>query len=150
MNVVVVAVDKLREPYAREGCDLYLERLRHYLGVSVVEVRKETGADAMATEGRRILERVEVDDIVWALDRSGAALSSIELANRVADVERSGRRRLVIAIGGPDGLDAGVIARADVRWSLSPLTFLHEMARLIALEQLFRAVKILRGEPYHR
>ncbi|HYK53090.1 MAG TPA: 23S rRNA (pseudouridine(1915)-N(3))-methyltransferase RlmH, partial [Candidatus Eremiobacteraceae bacterium] len=70
--------------------------------------------------------------------------------NSVADVERSGKRRLVIAIGGPQGLDETVLARADLRWSLSPLTFLHEMARLIALEQLYRAAKILRGEPYHR
>lgn len=150
MNVTIVAVDKLREPYAREGCDLYLERLRRYFGVSVIEIRKETGADAVAVEGRRVLDRLADDDVVWALERTGIALSSLDLANKVGDVERSGKRRLVIAIGGPDGLDAIVLARADLRWSLSPLTFLHEMARLIALEQFYRAAKILRGEPYHR
>lgn len=150
MNVAIVAVDKLREPYALDGCALYLERLRRYFGVSVVETRKETGSDAVALEGRKILARIDDDDIVWALDRAGVAMSSIDLARRISDVERSGKRRLVIAIGGPEGLDERVLARADLRWSLSPLTFLHEMARLIALEQLYRAAKIARGEPYHR
>lgn len=150
MNVAIIAVDKLREPYARTGCALYLERLQRYFGVTVIETRKENGPGAALLEGRAMLERIDDDDVVWALDRVGATLSSTDLANRVADVERSGKRRLVIAIGGPEGLDDTVIARADLRWSLSPLTFLHEMARLIALEQLYRAAKILRGEPYHR
>ena len=150
MNVAIVAVDKLREPYARAGCALYLERLRRYFGIGVIETRKETGSDAVALEGGKILERIEEDDVVWALDRVGVAMSSTDLARRLGDVERSGRRRLVIAIGGPEGLDERVLSRADLRWSLSPLTFLHEMARLIALEQLYRAAKIARGEPYHR
>lgn len=150
MNVAIVAVDKLREPYAREGCELYRERLGRYFGVSIIETRKDAGRDAVELEGRRILERIAADDVVWALDRGGTQLSSLELARALGDVERSGRRRLVVAIGGADGLDAAVVARADLRWSLSPLTFVHEMARLIALEQLYRAAKILRGEPYHR
>lgn len=150
MNIAVVAVDKLREPYARTGCALYLERLSRYYGVTVFETRKESGPGAVPIEGRNILDRIDGDDVVWALDRIGEALSSNDLARRLGDVERSGKRRLVIAIGGPDGLDESVLARADLRWSLSPLTFLHEMARLIAFEQLYRAVKIGRGEPYHR
>jgi 23S rRNA (pseudouridine1915-N3)-methyltransferase len=150
MNISIVAVDKLREPYARTGCALYLERLGRYYGVTVIETRKEAGTGAVLLEGRAILGRIDDDDIVWALDRSGIAMSSTDLARRIGDVERSGKRRLVIAIGGPEGLDESVLARADLRWSLSPLTFLHEMARLIALEQLYRAAKIGRGEPYHR
>ena len=150
MNVAIIAVDKLREPYARAGCELYLQRLQRYFGVVVIETRKENGPSAALLEGRGILERVDDDDVVWALDRNGVALSSTDLAHRVADVERSGKRRLAIAIGGPEGLDETVLTRAGLRWSLSPLTFLHEMARLIALEQLYRAAKILRGEPYHR
>jgi len=150
MNVAIVAVDKLREAYLKTGCDLYLQRLRPYFRVDVVETRKESGVDARALEGRRILEHVDAIDVVWALDRVGVALSSVELSQRLTQTERSGRRRLVLAIGGSAGLDDAVLARADLRWSLSPLTFLHEMARLIALEQLYRAAKISRGEPYHR
>jgi 23S rRNA (pseudouridine1915-N3)-methyltransferase len=150
MNVTIVAVDKLREQYVKAGCELYEKRLAPYGGVTIVEIRKSAAADAMLREGRSILDRIAPDDVVWALDRIGKPLSSLELAHKIADVERSGKRRLVLAIGGPEGLHESVLARADFRWSLSELTFLHEMARLVALEQLYRAAKIGRGEPYHR
>lgn len=150
MNVTIVAVDKLREQYVRAGCELYAKRLVPYGGVTTVEIRKSTAADAMAREGRSILNLIAPDDVVWALDRVGKPLTSLELARKVAEVERSGKRRLILTIGGPEGLHESVLARADFRWSLSELTFLHEMARLVALEQLYRAAKIGRGEPYHR
>jgi 23S rRNA (pseudouridine1915-N3)-methyltransferase len=150
MNVTIVAVGKLRERYIREGCDEYLKRLAPYAGVEIIEVRSAQGASARASEGRDILARVADGASLWALDRVGVALSSTDLAREVSGLERSGVRRLVLAIGGADGLDASVCERADLRWSLSPLTFLHEMTRLIVLEQLYRAAKINRGEPYHR
>lgn len=150
MNVLIIAVDKLREAYVRTGCELYVKRLHPYHSVTTVDVRKGSGAAATADEGRRILERIEPTDVVWALDREGDAIASAALAKRIALVERAGRRRMVLAIGGADGLSEAVLARADLRWSLSPLTFLHEMTRLIVLEQLYRAAKIARGEPYHR
>ena len=150
MNVTILAVDKLREAYVREGCDMYAQRIAPYVGIETVEVRKASGDDALASEGRGILNRVSNDDVLWVLDRSGDPLSSTELARKIADVERSGKRRLVLAIGGPDGLHESVLRRANFRWSLSDLTFLHEMSRLIVLEQLYRATKIGRGEPYHR
>ncbi len=150
MNVVVLAVDKLREPYLRDGCALYLKRLAPYMRVSVVETRKASGAGAREVEAEDLLARLHRDDVVWALDGSGAMLSSEELAEQLGAVGRSGARRLVLAIGGPDGLSPRVIQRADLCWSLSRLTFLHEMARLVALEQLYRAAKIARDEPYHR
>lgn len=150
MNVTILAVDKLREQYVRAGCELYAKRLAPYGGVTTVEIRKSTAADAMAREGRSMLNHIAPDDVVWALDRIGKPLSSLELARKIAEVERSGKRRLVLTIGGPEGLHQSVLSRADFRWSLSELTFLHEMARLVALEQLYRAAKIGRGEPYHR
>ena len=150
MNVTIVAVDKVREAYLRSGCALYVKRLAPYAGIAIVEMRKSSGADALAREGRDILDRIDASDVVWALDREGERLSSVDLAGKIAAVERSGARRLVLAIGGPDGLDAPVLARAQFRWSLSDLTFLHEMARLIVLEQLYRAARIARSEPYHR
>jgi 23S rRNA (pseudouridine1915-N3)-methyltransferase len=146
MNLTVIAVDKLREPYAREGCAVYTAKLAPYLPVSVIELKPQS----IDAEGRAMLARIDEDGLVWALDREGVALSSPELARALAGAQRSGRRRLTLLVGGAEGLHAHCIARADFRWSLSPLTFLHEMARLIALEQLFRAIKIDRGEPYHR
>ncbi len=151
MNVQIVAVDKLREAYVREGCQLYEQRLRPIMPVTVRETRPASDDKAaVETEGKAILRAIGPDDIVWALDLRGTIVSSATLARMLADAERSGRRRLTLAIGGALGLSPAVIERADFVWSLSHLTFLHEMARLIVLEQLYRAVKINRGEPYHR
>jgi 23S rRNA (pseudouridine1915-N3)-methyltransferase len=146
MNLTLLAVDKMREPYLRDGCERLEAKLSPYLPVDIVEVKPQSKED----EGTSLLARIDADSIVWVLEREGTLLSSPQLARRLADVERSGKRRLTIVVGGSDGLDRSVVERADFAWSLSPLTFLHEMARLIALEQLFRAVKINRGEPYHR
>jgi 23S rRNA (pseudouridine1915-N3)-methyltransferase len=146
MNLTILAVDKMREPYLRTGCERFAAKLAPYLPVDVVEIKPQS----MEAQAEKMLARIDLDTIVWALDREGEALSSPALAARLADAQRSGRRRLALLIGGPDGLHPSALKRADFRWSLSPLTFLHKMARLIALEQLFRAVKINRGEPYHR
>jgi len=149
MNVDIIAVDKLREPYLREGCAIYVERLRPYITVSVCEVRPSSESNGVETEGAAILRQVKAEDVLWTLDLRGKSVSSTDLARKLAEVERSGRRRLAIIIGGAHGLSKAVMERADFVWSLSALTFLHEMARLVALEQLYRAVKINRGEPYH-
>jgi 23S rRNA (pseudouridine1915-N3)-methyltransferase len=150
MNVQIVAVDKLRESYVRAGCRLYEERLQPIMPVSVRETRPSSSDDAVAIEGQAILRGIGPDDIVWALDPRGTIISSTTLAKMLVDAQRSSRRRLTLAIGGARGLSQAVIERADFVWSLSQLTFLHEMARLVVLEQLYRAVKINRGEPYHR
>ncbi len=150
MKIVIVAVDKLREAYIRSGCALYEERLQPLASVSTREVRAKVASSRVKAEGQAILSVVAPDDCVWALDQGGKILSSFEVAQKLAAVERSGRRRLVLAIGGAEGLSDDVLKRADFVWSLSRLTFLHEMARLLVLEQLYRAIKINRGEPYHK
>ena len=146
MNVTLLAVDKMREPYLRDGCDRMIAKLKPHMPVSVVEIKPQT----IDEEALAMIARIADGSIVWALDREGEALSSTQLARRIATVQQSGRRRLTLLIGGAEGLGTAVLERADLRWSLSRLTFLHEMARLIVLEQLYRAIKINRGEPYHR
>jgi 23S rRNA (pseudouridine1915-N3)-methyltransferase len=150
MNVEIIAVGKIRESYIREGCAMYEKRLRPFLPVSMHEIRPLASADGVEAEGVAILRRVGDEDIVWALDARGRSISSTDLARMLTDAERSGRRRLAIAIGGSRGLSKAAIQRASFVWSLSELTLLHEMARLIVLEQLYRAMKIKRGEPYHK
>jgi len=150
VNIEIIAVDRLREPYLREGCNLYLKRLRSLMPVTVSEIRRSTDADGLANEGARLLERVPDGALLWILDERGRTLSSTALAARLSQLQHSGKRRLAIVIGGDRGLANSVRQRADFCWSLSPLTFLHEMTRLIVLEQLYRAAKINRGEPYHR
>jgi 23S rRNA (pseudouridine1915-N3)-methyltransferase len=146
MNVSIVAVDRLRESYLRDGCGLYTKRLGPLLPVRMVDVRASTQSE----ESSALLKQLPADATVWALDRTGIELTSEQLASRLQSVERSGARHLALIIGGAEGLGNEVMARAHFVWSLSPLTFLHEMARLLVLEQLYRAVKINRGEPYHR
>lgn len=146
MNVTLLAVDRLRESYLRDGCAMYIKRLAPLLPVRTTEVRSGT----MAEESAAQLKLIATDAAVWALDRSGTELSSEQLASRLQTVERSGTNHLALVIGGAEGVADSVLSRADFVWSLSPLTFLHEMARLLVLEQLYRAVKINRGEPYHR
>lgn len=150
MKIDLIALDKLREPYLREGCALYVQRLAPLLPVSMVDIKASTSEDSSTIEGEAILRRVDDDALLWALDQTGQAITSHELARRLSSAENSGCRRLVLAIGGADGLSPAVRKRADFVWSLSELTFLHEMARLIVLEQLYRAAKINRGQPYHR
>jgi 23S rRNA (pseudouridine1915-N3)-methyltransferase len=87
---------------------------------------------------------------VWALDERGRQLSSAELAAMLATRMRSGPRGVTFLVGGADGLPAPVVDRADIRWSLGRLTLPHRLARLILVEQLYRALSIVRGEPYHR
>jgi len=148
--VTIVAVDKLREPYVCAGCELYTQRLSRYYSMGIVEVRPARGTSAISEEGKAILDRVDRDAVLWALDRVGTSLSSTGLAAKLTKAERSGTGGLTLAIGGALGLHASVLRRAQFVWSLSDLTLLHEMARLVVLEQLYRAAKINHREPYHR
>lgn len=150
MIVTIVAVGRIKEPYLREGCAEYRKRLRPFFPVDVVELRDPKPGDADDVLGDAMLARAGPQATLWALDIEGTAIDSVELARRIAAVASTGSRRLVLAIGGADGLPRAVVRRADFRWSLSPLTFLHDMTRLIVFEQLYRAAKIERGAPYHR
>lgn len=150
MNIEILAVDKVRKPYLREACGVYVKRLGPLVPVTITEIRPAVSTDNISVEAKRILDRVDDESLLWALDASGRQLSSVALAAKIDAAQRSGKRRLALVIGGDRGLGEAVRVRADFVWSLSQLTFLHEMARFIVLEQLYRAVKINRGEPYHR
>jgi 23S rRNA (pseudouridine1915-N3)-methyltransferase len=148
----LIAVDRLRSPYVAAACDDMRERLSRYHTYQEIEVRAGDGSDppaAMRDEAGRILRQLRPDDRVWLLDRSGLELSSPQLASRLEAVTRDGAQRLTLVIAGTYGAAPSLIERANFSWSLSPLTFLHEWARMLVLEQLYRAAKIARDEPYH-
>jgi 23S rRNA (pseudouridine1915-N3)-methyltransferase len=140
VKLSVVAVGKLKEVWVQEGCAEYLRRLRGKLPLEVIEVRDD------AELQKRIPPRYEV----WALDERGKQLSSEELAQAIGKRMNAGAQGIALLIGGADGLPAELVKRADFTWSLGRLTLPHRLARLILLEQLYRAHSILRGEPYHR
>jgi 23S rRNA (pseudouridine1915-N3)-methyltransferase len=152
MDLTVVCVGKLR-PYYRSAADDYLRRLRRYANPTEHEVREASRAPTVpvqrAEEAARLETRIVEGSRVVALTREGTGWSSRELARQL-DRWLLAARPLSFVIGGSAGLDGSLTARADARWSLGPLTFPHELARIIVLEQLYRAFTILRGEPYHK
>ena len=136
----VLAVGKIRRGWIQEGIDLYRKRLP---GLEVIELRDSTPQK----EADAIQAALRSDERLIALMEEGDTLASIPFARRL---ERYGNERLAFVIGGADGLTAELKARASWRLSLSPMTFPHELARLMLIEQLFRAQAILQGSPYHR
>lgn len=152
MQILIVAVGKLRERYVAAACDDFRTRLAPYYPLEVSEVKAAKGGTpeaAMLEEGERILRCVRREDCVWLLDRCGDQCSSEELSRRVTAVANAGTRRFTLIVAGTYGASGALHERADFVWSLSKLTLLHEWARMLVFEQLYRAAKIARGEPYH-
>jgi 23S rRNA (pseudouridine1915-N3)-methyltransferase len=141
---LILTVGKSALPYAKAGRDEYLERLAHFAPVAKVTVK----ASNPARESAGLLELSE-GCLRVVLHERGTAPTSRELAAKVDQWRQSGRRVAVI-IGGADGHDQSLLDAADFLWSLSPLTLQHELALVVALEQLYRAHTILSGHPYHR
>ena len=154
MRIRLVSAGIRLPGWVNEGHAEYAKRLSGYR-YELIEVpapRRSGGADiarAVATEGRRMLEIVGARDYVVALEVTGRAMTTSELARwlgaRLAD-----GRDLAFVIGGPDGLSPELLERADFRWSLSPLTWPHGLARIMVAEQIYRAQSLLQGHPYHR
>jgi len=153
---LLLTMGKPKSPYIAHGLADYTARLKAYGGCKVLHLKAERAAkgkspqELMAAEAKRILEALTPRDAVWALDRKGAAWSSRKWATELNKVRESGLPRLALVIGGAEGLDPTVLGRAQAAISLGSITLAHEMAALLALEQLYRAHTILAGTPYHR
>jgi 23S rRNA (pseudouridine1915-N3)-methyltransferase len=159
MQIRVVTVGKIKEKFLLDGIAEYEKRLRPYAKVQIVEVseQKRPGSVSPAIEsaakekeGGRILATIPEGAYVIVLDVKGQSRSSEDLAALFRELELSGPNYLVFIIGGDLGLSRTVLDRSDLRLSLSLMTFTHPMARLFLLEQVYRAFRILRGEPYHK
>jgi len=157
MNVLVLAVGKLKEDWQKAACREYLKRLTRYGNYEVVEVSDQPEperasaaqvAQVLEKEGRELLRRIRPDDRVVALCIDGKAPDSLGLA-RMLEGWADGRR-LVLVIGGSLGLSDEVLSRAEMRLSFSNLTFPHPLMRVILLEQLYRSARILAGQRYHK
>ncbi len=141
--------------WVAEGFAEYRKRLSHDLPIDLVEVplgnrgKSREPTRAMADEGTAVLSALPKDCHVVALDGRGSSWSSEELAAQLGRWRMHGRD-LAILIGGPDGHAPAVLARAEQRWSLGPLTLPHMLVRLVVVEQLYRAATMLAGHPYHR
>ena len=154
MRVALLAVGQRMPAWVREAFEEYAKRLRPRLPVTLVEIPagdRSSGdtARAMATEGKRLLAALRPADHVVLLDEAGKSRSSLETSRWLGSRLQDGRD-LAFLVGGPDGFAPEVGHRADERWSLSPLTLPHALVRVVWIEQVYRAVTLLDGHPYHR
>ncbi|MHB1125839.1 MAG: 23S rRNA (pseudouridine(1915)-N(3))-methyltransferase RlmH [Bacillota bacterium] len=159
MQIKIIAVGKIKEKYLQEGLQEYRKRLAPYTSLEVIEVNDEKIPDkahraeeerVKEKEGEGIISSLPASSYVIALDIQGRMFSSPELAEHLDSLALSGRSNLALIIGGSLGLSRSVLQRADLCLSFSKMTFPHQLMRLILLEQIYRAFKISRGEPYHK
>lgn len=159
MPITVLCVGKLREKYYAAAAEEYLKRLKRLMPVTVVELPDEPepaqpsdklNQAVMRREGEKLLARIAPQDYVIALCIDGKQLSSPRLAQKLQALFTGGKSQIVFVIGGSLGLHDDVRRRADERMSMSEMTFPHQLARVMLLEQLFRAAKINAGERYHK
>jgi 23S rRNA (pseudouridine1915-N3)-methyltransferase len=149
----VVCVGRARGPLAEASAE-YEERLARACKFDLQELREE-GAPTLSPREAMLRERARIEPLIdgyWvvALDRSGVQRSSRQIAELVREREERPPQRTAFVLGGPHGLDESLLAEADLTWSLGKGTLPHQLARVLVVEQLYRAFTILRGEPYHR
>ncbi|MCY8348287.1 23S rRNA (pseudouridine(1915)-N(3))-methyltransferase RlmH [Bacillus haynesii] len=159
MNISIVAIGKLKEKYLKQGIDEYIKRLSAYAKVNIIELPDEKAPENLSDqdmkivkdkEGERILSKISPDAHVIALAIEGKMKSSEELADNMDRLATYGKSKVTFVIGGSLGLSDAVLKRADEKLSFSRMTFPHQLMRLILLEQVYRAFRINRGEPYHK
>ena len=159
MNISIIAVGKLKEKYLKQGIDEYLKRLTAYAKVEIIEVPDEKAPEILSEtemeqvkqkEGERILAKISPDTHVIALAIEGKMKTSEELADGLDKLATYGKSKIAFVIGGSLGLSSDVMQRANESLSFSKMTFPHQLMRLVLVEQVYRAFRIIRGEPYHK
>lgn len=159
MKIKIIGVGKLKENYLKEGIQEYVKRLQAYADVEVIEVEDEPipknpslAQEVMvkAREGRRVLDKVKQADFMILLDVAGTEMDSVDLSKYLQKQMIDGHSTIDFVLGGSLGNSEDVLERADYRLSMSRMTFPHQLARLILVEQIYRSFKIMKGEPYHK
>ena len=155
MKILLLVIGKTDEKYLLEGMSKYRDRLKHYIGFNYEEIpdiknRKSLSeAQQKKQEADLILTKLKVGDKLVLLDEKGKEYRSVEFAKHLQQQMNSGIKRLVFVVGGPYGFDASVYEKSQGKISLSKMTFSHQMIRLFMVEQVYRAMTILKNEPYH-
>lgn len=157
MNITIISVGKIKEKHMKQGIDEYLKRLTAYTKINILELPDEKAPENLShtqmqqikkKEGDRILDKIHPDAYVIALAIEGKQASSEHFAEHLGRLSASGKNSVIFVIGGSLGLSDEVMRRADEALSFSKMTFPHQLMRLILVEQVYRAFRILRGEPY--
>ena len=155
MKVKFICIGKTGKPFLEDGESEYLKRLKHYLPVEKLEIPDLKNAKNLTVEqikeqeGREIISKMQPGDQLILLDENGAQFTSLEFAQFFQQKFNAGGKTIVFVVGGAYGFSAEVYSLATGKISLSKMTFSHQMVRMIFFEQLYRAMTILKGEPYH-
>ena len=156
MKIKIIALGKIKEKFLKDGIDEFLKRLTPYTTIEIVELIPVEIKDenlikkALEQEAEKILANIKPDSYVITMEILGKQLSSEDFAQKINEVTISGMSELVFIIGSSYGIAPIVSQRANYKLSFSKMTFLHQFARLLLVEQIYRAFKILKGETYHK
>lgn len=156
MKIKIVALGKIKEKFLKSGIDEFLKRLSPFASVEIAELAPIEIKDENLTqkvleqEAEKILAQIKPGAFVITLEIEGANFSSEKFAQKIKEISNDGYNELVFVIGSSCGIAKSVSARADLKLSLSKMTFLHQFARLILIEQIYRAFKIINNETYHK
>ena len=156
MKIKIIALGKIKERFLKDGIDEFMKRLTSYASIEIVELLPiEIKDDALIDrvldqEAEKILSYIKPDSYLITLEIQGKQLSSEDFAKKISEITVSGINELVFVIGSSYGLGKAVSARANFKLSISKMTFLHQFARLLLIEQIYRAFKILKKETYHK
>lgn len=156
MNIKIIALGKLKEKFLKEGIEEFQKRLKSYTSLEIIELQPVEIKDeylierALDEEADKILALVKPQSYLITLEIQGKMLSSEDFADKINAIANEGISELIFVIGSSYGLSKKVSARADLKLSFSKMTFLHQFARLILIEQIYRAFKIIKNETYHK
>ena len=154
MKIKIVSVGSIKEKFLKDAISEYLKRLTRFAKIDIIEVdetkiQNKSEEQVKKEEGERLLKRIGQDEFVFLLDLKGELISSEVLAQKINDLINKGISPLTFVIGGTLGLSEEVRKRANIKLSISKMTFTHQMCRMIILEQIYRAFKIINNEEYH-
>ena len=151
MNITLLCTGKTSEKYVFDGIGLYADRLKHYAKFNMLEVEAGQGdvVQIKKKESETILKKLGEKDVLILLDEKGKELSSVDFAKLLTHYQNISTKNLAFVIGGAYGFSEKIYSRANMKLSLSKMTFPHQLVRVIFLEQLYRAFTIQKGEKYH-
>ena len=155
MKILLLVIGKTDDDYLITGIKKYVGRLGHYVSFEMKEIPDIRNRKTLSEEQQKksesflLLSQFQAGDYIILLDENGKQFTSVDFSENLEKLMASGSKRIVFVIGGPYGFSQDVYAKANAKMSLSPMTFSHQMVRLIFIEQLYRAFTILKGEPYH-
>ena len=156
MKIKIIALGKIKEKFLNNGIDEFLKRLTPYAAIEIIEIPaieikdENLTSKVLEQEGEKILSHIKPQSYVITLEIKGKMFSSEEFAQKINELTNDGVSEIVFVIGSSCGISPIVSNRANLKMSMSKMTFLHQFARLILVEQIYRAFKIIKGETYHK